>query len=119
MKNSHFVKTLTASLPASADSTYKHISDPDNLPYWHSSFCKALKRDSGSLFVESPRGNVLVHFIRGDHSLVLDIVVLMAEGVRLTHAIRLLPNGDGSEIVWTLIKPDGLSESLYHEQLRW
>jgi cold-inducible RNA-binding protein len=119
MKNTHLAKTLTASLPGNARDLFTRISDPDNLPQWHPSFCRSLRRENGSLLVESPRGTVPVHFVRDDHSLVLDIVVLVAEGIKLTHAIRLLPNGEGSEIVWTLVKPEGITDSVFHEQLRW
>jgi len=38
MKNTHLAKTLTASLPGNAQATFARISDPDNLPGWHSSF---------------------------------------------------------------------------------
>src|SRR5690348_15163673 len=114
MKNTSFAKTLTASLPWSVPMAFSCISDPENLPSWHGSFCRSLRRDNGSLIVESPRGEVVVHFVRDDHSHVLDLVVRVGEGVTLTHAIRLIPNGEGSEIIWTLVKPLGLADNVFH-----
>lgn len=119
VKNTHLAKTMTASLSGNARDTFARISDPNNLSSWYSSFCRSLRWENGSILVESPRGTVPVHFIRDDHSLVLDIAILVAEGIKLTHAIRLLPNGESSEIVWTVIKPEGLADSIFHEQLRW
>jgi cold-inducible RNA-binding protein len=119
MKNTHVAKTLTASLPGNPQTIFAFIADSENLSSWFSSFCRSLRRENGSLLVESPRGAVPVRFVRNDHSLVLDIVVQPAEGIELTHAIRLLSNGEGAEMVWTLVKPLGLLDSVFHEQLRW
>jgi hypothetical protein len=32
--------------------------------------------------------------------------------------VRVLPNGNGSTITWTFIKPDGLSDEQFKEQLK-
>ncbi len=119
MKNTLLAKTLTASLPGNPQAAYAFISDPDNLSTWHSSFCRALRKENGSLIAESPRGAMPVRFIRNDHALVLDIHLEITEGIELTYAIRLLANGKGSELVWTLIKPEGISDTAFHEHIRW
>jgi RNA recognition motif-containing protein len=110
---------LTASLPQDAQTLFAWIADPENLPKWHTSFCRSLRKENGSLIAESPRGPVPVRFIRDDRTLVLDLLAEVAEGIELTNAIRILSNGEGSEIVWTLVKADGLSEAVFHEQVRW
>jgi len=119
VKNNPIAKTLTASLPHDAQILFARIADPENLPLWHSSFCRSVRKEAGVLLVESPKGPVATRFIRNDHSLVLDILAEVVEGIELTNAIRVLSNGEGSEIVWTLVKPDGVSESIFNEQLRW
>jgi hypothetical protein len=119
MKNTESAKTLTASLPQDAQALFAWIAEPENLPRWHSSFCRSIRRENGSLLVESPRGSVPIRFIRDDHSLVLDLLAEVAEGIELTNAIRVLRSGEGSELVWTLIKPEDVSESLFNEQFRW
>jgi len=119
VKSALLAKTLTASLPGNPREIFARISDPENLPAWHSSFCRSLRRENGLLIAESPRGPVPMRFIRDDHSLVLDLLIEVKEGIELLCAIRLLPNGDGSEIIWTLVKPEGISDSVFHEQLRW
>ena len=60
-----------------------------------------------------------MRFIRDDHSLVLDLLAEISEGIELTNAIRILRSGEGSELVWTLIKPEDVSESIFNEQFRW
>jgi len=119
MKNTLLAKTLTASLPQDAQSLFAWVADPENLAQWHSSFCRALRKTDGSYIAESPRGPVPVRFIRDDRSFVIDILTEVVEGIELTNAIRVLSNGEGSEMIWTLVKPDGVSESIFNEQLRW
>lgn len=112
-------KTLTASLPQDAQALFAWIAEPDNLSRWHSSFCRSVRKAGGALVVESPRGAIPTRFIRNDHSLVLDILAEVTEGIELAHAIRVLRSGEGSEVIWTLVKPDGISDSVFHEQIRW
>ncbi len=106
MKNTIISKTLTASLQRDPQAAFEWISDPANLPAW-------------AAMVGSPGGPLRVRFIREDRARVVDILVQVSEGVELTHAIRLVANGEGSEIVWTLVKPEGLSDSAFQDQLRW
>ena len=119
MKNTQTAKTLTASLPLDALSLFTYIADLENLSRWHTSFCRSLRKENGSWTVESPRGAVPVRVIRDDRSFVLDLLMEVAEGIELAHAIRVLSSGDGCEIVWTLIHAEGLSDSVFNEQLRW
>jgi len=119
MKNTESAKTLTASLPQDAHALFAWIADPENLPRWHSSFCRFLRRENGTLIVESPRGAIPIRFIRDDHALVLDLLSEVSEGIELTNAIRVLRSGEGAELVWTLIKPEDVSEALFNEQFRW
>ncbi len=119
MKNTHLAKTLTASLPGTPQDVFAYISNPNNLSAWHSSFCRAVRAENTGYSVESPRGAVPVRFLRDDHTLVLDILAEVSDGIELASAIRLLSNGQGTEMVWTLVKPEGLSDSVFHEQLRW
>jgi len=119
MKNTESARTLTASLPQDAQTLFAWIADPENLSRWHSSFCRSIRKEAGSLVVESPRGPVPTRFIRDDHALVLDILAEVAEGLELTNAIRILRSGEGSELVWTLVKPEDVSESIFNEQIRW
>jgi RNA recognition motif-containing protein len=119
MKNTQTAKTLTAGLPLDAQSLFTFIADLENLSRWHTSFCRSLRKENGAWIAESPRGPVPVRLIRDDRSFVLDLLMEVAEGIELTHAIRVLSSGDGCEIVWTLVHAEGISDSVFNEQLRW
>jgi hypothetical protein len=95
-------KTLSASLPGDPHATFDWIADPRNLPNWYGSLGR-------------PQS---VRFIRDDRARLLDLVVNLG-GIELSIAIRVLANGDGCEIVLTLIQPRGLPDVAFQEHARW
>lgn len=101
MNNTLRSKTLTASLPGSPLSTFEWIAEPKNLPLWY-----------GRIATLGAR------FVRDDRAHLLDLFYTV-ETIEVCVAIRLLPNGEGSEIVLTLIQPRGLPDAAFHEQTRW
>jgi hypothetical protein len=44
--------------------------------------------------------------------------VFQGAGLEWNVYVRVLPNGNGSTITWTFIKPDGLSNEQFKEQLK-
>ena len=44
--------------------------------------------------------------------------IFQGAGLEWNVYIRVLPNGNGSTITWTFIKPDGLSNEQFKEQLK-
>jgi hypothetical protein len=44
--------------------------------------------------------------------------VFQGAGLEWNVYVRVLPNGNGSTITWTFIKPDGLSDQQFKEQLK-
>jgi hypothetical protein len=102
MANTLQSKTLTATLPGNPRTTFAWIADPNNLPLWY-----------GAL------GPVHIRFVRDDRAHILDLIMELSANVELTAAIRVLPNGDGSEIVLTLVQPRELPDPDFQEHIRW
>jgi hypothetical protein len=44
--------------------------------------------------------------------------IFQGAGLEWNVYVRVLPNGNGSTITWTFIKPDGLSDEQFKEQLK-
>ena len=44
--------------------------------------------------------------------------IFQGAGLEWTVYVRVLPNGNGSTITWTFIKPDGLGDEQFKEQLK-
>ena len=64
-------------------------------------------------YADAPLGNVRVKFVERNSFGVLDHTVTLESGVTVHNPMRVLPNGDGSEFVFTLIRRPGMSDEQF------
>lgn len=98
--NSHHVSRVIA---AQASTVYAFAADPDNLPKWASGLATSpVSRRGEALVVDSPMGEVTVHFRPPNDFGVLDHDVTLPSGDVVTNPVRVLEHPDGAEIVFTI-----------------
>ena len=103
-------RTLSVSIDCPPDRVYGFVSDPGNLPQWATGLCRSVGRSDGDWIVETPQGAMKIRFAdRNDYG-VLDHFVTPAPGVGIYVPMRVLPNGSGSEVVFTLFRLPEMSE---------
>ncbi len=112
-------KTLTVSVDRHPATLLEWLATPENLPLWHGVFCRSIQRAPSGWIASSRRGPIPIRFLRDDRSGLLDLVLRENAGEDLTLAMRVLPNGSGSEVVFTIIQSPGLSDQAYQEHMRW
>lgn len=89
---------------------YKFASDPRNLPKWAAGLARSKVRKEGAEWVaDAPFGTVRVRFAERNRFGVLDHDVRLESGVTIHNPMRVIPNGEGSEFVFTLIRRPGMS----------
>jgi len=69
-----------------------------------------VRRDGDEWVVDAPFGKVRVRFVERSSLGVLDHDVKLESGVTVHNALRVVPNGEGSEFVFTLIRQPGMSD---------
>jgi hypothetical protein len=84
--------------------------DPVRLPDWAQGFASGIRRDGGAWVVDGPLGEVRVVFRTDVEQGILDHDVTMPDGTVVHNALRVLPHGAGSEVVFTLVQRDGMSD---------
>lgn len=111
------MKSQTISLFINAPSTrvYAYTSNPENLPHWVPSFCKSVQLLNGEWVVQSVAGRAVFQFAPSNSFGVLDHTVTLPSGIKLTNPMRIIPNGAGSEILFTLFQHEGMSDQQFHE----
>jgi uncharacterized protein YndB with AHSA1/START domain len=98
------------------DEVYAYASDPRHLPRWAAGLARSeAVQEGGEWFVESPLGKVRVRFAETDAFGVLDHDVALDSGAVFHNPMRVLPNGDGSEVVFTLIRHPGMPAERFAE----
>jgi hypothetical protein len=99
---------LVESIDRDPSDVYAYVSDPRTLPAWASGLSTTIERVDGEWVAESDLGRVTVAFAPDNPYGVLDHVVTLPDGTAVTNPLRVVPNGDGCDIVFSLFQsPDG------------
>jgi hypothetical protein len=89
-----------------------YAGDPRNLPAWAAGLAAGVRpgADDGTWITDSPMGEVTVRFAPANDLGVLDHDVTLPDGATVHNPLRVLPNADGSEVVFTVYRRDGMDE---------
>lgn len=93
-----------------AAEVYEYACNPANLPEWAPGLGSAVANVDGRWFVETPAGRVGLAFAPRNEYGVLDHDVTLPSGETVHNPLRVLADGSGSEIVFTLRRLPGMSE---------
>ena len=86
----------------SAADVYEYASDPTNLPQWAPGLGNSVESVDGQWFVETESGRVGFAFAERNKFGVLDHEVTLPSGEVIYNPMRVVPHGDGSEVVFSL-----------------
>jgi len=78
--------------------------DPANLPKWAAGLSAGIRLDGGRWITDSPMGVVEVAFTGPIEHGILDHDVTLPDGTVVHNLLRVLRNGTGSEVVFTLYR---------------
>lgn len=93
---------------------YKFASDPSNLPRWAAGLANSeVLRDGDKWLAEAPFGKVKISFASQNVFGVMDHDVELDSGVVVHNPMRVVPNGDGSEFMFTLLRQPDMSDEQF------
>ena len=101
-------KTLTVSIDRPPDDVYAFVTNVQNLPRWATSFVRSVRQTPDGWIAETVEGPAGFEYVRGNEFGVLDHVVRPAPGVEIHVPMRVVRNGGGSEVIFTLIQFAGM-----------
>jgi hypothetical protein len=97
------------SILAPPDDVIAFLSDLENWKTW-APWIHSIARLSGRDWkLETEAGPMSVHFVEPNSLGVLDHEVTLASGITVLNAMRVVPNGDGSELVMVLFQSPTVS----------
>jgi hypothetical protein len=95
---------------------YEFASDPRHLPLWAAGLARSkVTRDGDDWVVEAPFGKAKVKFAPNNPFGVLDHDVQLDSGVTVHNPMRVVPHGEGSEFLFTLIRQPGMSDDKFKQ----
>jgi hypothetical protein len=96
----------------SANDVYAYVSNPENLMAWAPGLGESVEKRDGDWFVQSEAlGRVRVEFAPRNGFGVLDHVVTLESGQQFLNPLRVVPYGDGCEIVFSVRRPPGTPDA--------
>ena len=94
---------------------YAYVVDAMNLAAWAHAFCRSVRRDGAEWIVDTPDGPVRLRFVTWNQWGVLDHVVTLASGEKIVNPMRVIPNGAGTEVLFTVFQRAGMSDARFYE----
>jgi hypothetical protein len=100
---------VSTTIDRPADDVYAFASDPGNLARWASGLATGVvESHDGALVVDSPMGRVTVAFAPPNRFGILDHRVTLPSGETVDNPMRVIPNADGCDIVFTVHRRAGV-----------
>lgn len=101
---------VTVRIDRPADAVYAYASDPAHLPAWAAGLSASIEESGdGRWIADSPMGRVVVDFAPRNDFGVLDHHVTLPTGETVHNPVRVIADGTGCEVVFTLRHRPGMS----------
>ena len=111
MARLHPSRTLSVAIERAPADVYAFAADPQNLPAW--SFLTSVALEDGVWRAQTPEGTVSLRFAPPNPLGVLDHFVTVAPDTEVYVPMRVIPNGGGSEVLFTLFRLDSMSDEAF------
>jgi hypothetical protein len=119
MATTYQSRNLSVSINRDAKAVYDFVCVPQNFPRWASGLGKSLKKVKGEWLAETPEGPVKIRFSERNVFGVLDHWVSPTPELEIYIPMRVIPNGSGSELLFTLFRLAEMSDEKFAADAEW
>lgn len=113
------VRTLEVTIGRAFEEAYRFLAEPANFPRWASGLASGLERVGDGWVAVTPEGRAEVRFTAPNPHGVLDHTVRFPDGRTVEIPMRLIANGDGATLLFTLFRQPGMSEAQFAADADW
>jgi hypothetical protein len=101
---------VSTTIDCPAGEVFGYASNPVNLSAWAAGLAhQDVQLVDGQWVVDSPMGRVVVAFAPSNDFGILDHDVTLPDGETVRNPMRVIPNGDGCDVVFTVRGRTGMS----------
>lgn len=109
----HETRIVSVSIDRDWREVYAFAQVPENLPRWAAGLAAGVERSGDEWLADGPAGRVRIRFAPPNPFGVLDHVVVTADGERIEAPLRVIANGTGAEVTFTLYRRPGMSAETF------
>ena len=106
-------RTLTVRIDRPFDKVYEFLVDPVNWNQWAFGLGKNIRRSQDGWITDENGGVASVQFTPRNSFGVVDHTVIRASGQRIYLPMRLIINGSGCELLFTLFREPNMSDAQF------
>jgi len=108
--------TVSVGIAIDPNAVYSYVSDPSNLPVWAPGFFKSIEKQGDRWVAQTTLGEITIRFARENALGVLDHEADCPSGT-FHNPMRVIPNGAGSEVLFTLMQRPTVSDAQFQQDL--
>ncbi len=109
--------TVSVSVDRDPGAVYRYVFDPRHLPEWAPGFARSVRAEGGAWVVETADGTVGIAFAAANELGVVDHRVTGEGCPDVVNPMRVIANGDGSEVMFTLFRSAGTADDQFQRDL--
>ena len=117
MVTTHRARNISITIERDWREVYEFAHQPENFPRWASGLATSLHRDGEHWVTDTPEGEVRVRFTPRNDFGVLDHFVSLPTGVQIDIPLRVVANGNGSEVIFTLFLTPEMTDEIVERDL--
>lgn len=110
----HRAHTVSVTIAVDPKTAYAYASNPANLPAWAPGFVKSIAQQGSRWIAQTTLGDITFRFAPPNDFGVLDHEVQLPGGT-FHNPMRVIPNGTGSEVLFTLLQLPGTSDEQFQQ----
>ena len=113
-------QTINVSINCPVARVYDFLADPLNLPTWLADIGPVIQHVEGSDWVaEAPAGRFTFRFCPRNSFGVLDFLVFREGDPLVPMPVRVVANGEGTELMMTVYERPGTSAVIHASEVQW
>jgi hypothetical protein len=105
------VQHISQTIDAPVEAVVTVAGDPKQLPRWAAGLSAGIRLESGRWLTDSPLGTIEVKYVGPTEWGILDHDVTLPDQTVVHNPLRVLRNDRGSEVVFSLFKRPGITDS--------
>lgn len=110
-------RTINISINRDSKIVYEFVLNLANLPKWAKTFCRSIQKVNDEWIIETPQGPVKIRITGRNDFGILDHYVSPAQSAEVFVPMRVVSNGSGSEVIFTVFQQSGMSDENYAKDI--
>ena len=113
-------KTISVSIPCPWMTLYETIWQPEVFPRWASGLAEStLEKEGDRWLAKGPEGMVKIRFTEWNEFGIMDHYIDVGADQEVCVPMRVVPNGDGAEVLFTLYRLPGMTDAKFAADAAW